>query len=362
MGQAGWQQLLREVGPGYLDWLGSEGALENRTRELAEALSGFLVAQISDRGQALAVIESVPGVLGRCNEQSTYEMPGAAHAYMWLHFLDRYVRTWRALEVAVSGLCLPLGTRGVDALDVGAGPGSAGMAVSDFYRRMSEYGAEIGEPRLEQRACVTCFEASHPTNQLRHQFVESLNDHIELAHAMPDFASFDAAAWRASHERRLRDDEYFDETTGYCERTYSNSEVNDEVQALHRYKLVVFSNFLTTVGFAGEMEPALSAILADLRAGAAVMVLGAGGGEYPQIYAFVDRIAGDAGLKVYVADQVVCAEGRSEQELIYAAGLRVYNHLSVHTYVSGLPDSVRKHFADLRPWNSRSRLRVYRRD
>ena len=108
----------------------------------------------------------MPAVLSRCNEQSTYEMPKAPETYAWLHLLDRYVRTWLALELLVKKSCIAMGEDGVRALDIGTGPGPAGFAVHDFYTAMVEFSELYNNLKWRQPPHITCVELDPGTNSL----------------------------------------------------------------------------------------------------------------------------------------------------------------------------------------------------
>ena len=90
----------------------------------------------------------------------------AAEAYAWMHLLDRYTRTWIALEHMVQRGCLPLAIRGVGVLDIGTGPGPSALAITDFYRHLSEY-AENGETRLMRPCRIATVELSDRNNAFR---------------------------------------------------------------------------------------------------------------------------------------------------------------------------------------------------
>lgn len=358
----GWRHLLKEVRRRYSRWLDETRTLEARLEKLAEGLAAFLVHRVPHSLAATDLARAVPAVLARCNDQSTYDMPMAAEAYAWLHFLDRYVRTWKALEQMVRDACLPLAARGVAALDVGTGPGPAAFAVGDFYRALTEFGASIGEERLHQPATVTCVELSPAVNAFRNHFVEFLNSRLELAYAIDDFKSFDPSEARVTYRAHLLDQEDYNEYTGYREPIYAPAAANDEAQPLHRYRLVVFSNFLTTLGTVQELEGQLVNVLVDLQPGSGVAVLGGSSGDYPGIYAFVDRLAAASGLTLCISDAVVAAKEVREQDIIFAATKRVYEHVcDLGVTTDALPKEVREHFGGMVPRPPRSRLRVYRK-
>ena len=172
--RAGWTFLLKQDGPDFLAWVRDEQMLSRRLDILAAALSSLLHEWIRTPEEAHDVWMAVPEVLGRCNEQATYEKPGAASAYAWLHLLDRYVRTWLALERLVQCACLPMGRDGVRALDVGTGPGPAAFGIHDFYASMVQFSEVRDEPKWRQPADVTCVEFDASTNHFRHQLAEVL--------------------------------------------------------------------------------------------------------------------------------------------------------------------------------------------
>lgn len=137
MKTSGWRHLLRVYSPRFLTWAGEEGQPLKNLQTLAPALADVLIARISGPEEAQDFWTATPAVMQRCNEQDTYELPFAPEAYAWLHLLDRYVRTWHALEELVQVHCLPLGCYGVRILDVGTGPGPASLAAEDFYRSIT---------------------------------------------------------------------------------------------------------------------------------------------------------------------------------------------------------------------------------
>jgi hypothetical protein len=144
-----WSRLLRTHGPGYLDWLARKNVLVVKFDLLARALSQLLEG-IQTPEEARDIWKATPAVLHRCNEQGTYEMSGAPLAYAWLHLLERYARTWVALEQLVKHGYLPIARFGVRTLDVGTGPGPSAFAINDFYHSLMEFGAEEGIEALKQ--------------------------------------------------------------------------------------------------------------------------------------------------------------------------------------------------------------------
>ena len=102
-----------------LQWLAREKRLSRGFDGLAQALREILEAEIQMPADARRVWDAASSVLGRCNDPATYRLAGADTAYAWLHLLDRYVRTWVALERLLREGMLPMGQHGVRVLDVG---------------------------------------------------------------------------------------------------------------------------------------------------------------------------------------------------------------------------------------------------
>ena len=376
-GKPGWTELLRLQGSDYLAWVAENRILETKFEELAAALWTLIEGAIRTSEDACAVWTAVPAVLTRCNEQATYAMPGAAVAYAWLHLLDRYARTWAALEWLVESNCLPLAKHGVRVLDVGTGPGPAAFAVHDFYTAMTQFAVQTDKMDWRQPPVITCVEFDMSTNHLRHQLAEIVFQQSErqsegvltMCHALSDFSAIKPRAERKRLQEALRwaEDEYFDEVVNEwtSDPRYSANAANDMAQSLHRYRLIVFSNFLTTVGSVTTFEPNLVDILADAQPGSVVMVLGGKRGPYPEVYAYVDRLAKSAGFEIEVAEKQVSSVGTIVAGRIYAEGVKVYEHLQ-----SLAPDAaeetrearrVRAHFTESRQAASSSQVWAYRK-
>ncbi len=216
--------------------------------------------RVDSQSGAEAVWEAAPYMLKRCNEQASYERPFAAEAYAWLHFLDRYARSWRAFEVLVKLHCLPMTRYGVNALDIGTGPGPSAFAAHDFYQSMTSFARTEGVPAFNQICNVSCVEYDNSTNQLRAQIVGSLIEPASAATSLigigsyvRDFGSLNLAQKRRRTFEALRrdEDEYYDETRGEwtSDVLYTSEEANEAAQGTHRYRLFTFSNFFTTITY-----------------------------------------------------------------------------------------------------------------
>lgn len=335
----GWTDLLRREGPGFLSWLASNEILEKRFDELAVALASYLESSISSRTEADAVWAAAPAVLNRCNEQDTYALPSAPVAYAWLHLLDRYARTWCALELLVESGHLPLAKEGIRALDIGSGPGPAAFAVHDFYSALTTFATERNLACLNQPLIVTCVEFDSGTNLFRHHLAETLysqashpsNGILSLCSAINDFAELIPPTERAQLRARLRweEDEYFDEARQEWigDLRYTAEEANQIAQSLHRYRLVVISNFLTTLGVAHRFEANLASVLQDSRPGSVVLLLGGKKGPYPEIYSYVNQLAAKAGFQLVISRKEVSATDTKVADRIVIERQKIYKHI-----------------------------------
>jgi hypothetical protein len=357
-----------------LAWLAENRVLTTKFDALATALWSLLQARITTPDDAREVWIATPAVLSCCNEQSTYQMAGAPVAYAWLHLLDRYARTWAALEKLVAYNCLPLAKFGVRTLDVGTGPGPSAFAIHDFYAALTQFGSHTGIEELKQPPQIACVEFDQGTNSLRHHLAELVSGQsgnesrglLSLGFAKPDFSTLFPRQERISLEHHLRwkEEEYYDEETKSWEGSliYSADEANHIAQSLHRYRLIVFSNFLTTVGTVANFEANLADILDDAQAGSVVMVLGGRGRPYPTIYERVDHLAKTAGFQLTMKEEEVSSADTDVAERVFTEGAKVYALLqalapdaSEHTEV------VRNHFTLQRQDAPVSQLWAYRK-
>lgn len=312
--QQTWRGVVREEGPEFLRWLREEGILSAKFDGVATALQSVVRQRITTREGAEDVWAAVPDVLTRCNEQDIYCKPGAADAYAWKHLLDRYARTWLALEELVERVCIPLARYGVRVLDVGTGPGPSAFAIHDFYSAMRAFSLRSNSPKWHQPADVTCVDINKATNLLRHHLAETIhvqsqdqcNSVLSMCFALDDFSDLKPRKERSQKELYLREQEdvYFDEHVGewLSDPRYTPDEANRIAQSLHRYRLIVFSNFLTTIGTVNRFKSNLVEILYDASPGSVVLVIGGKGGCYPDIYKFVDQLAMPAGFQMQVQD------------------------------------------------------------
>ena len=304
---------------------------------MANALQACLEIWVQTREQALTAWNAVPAVMSRCNARETYSISGAAPAYAWIHLLDRYVRTWLALEKLVDRCLLPMGSRGVSALDVGTGPGPSAFATHDFYTSMLAYGKTYGNDRWLQLPRITPVESSQEMNHFREHLTSILGARgapesvYSMAGQILEFWSIHPTRERAELKKELRaaEDQYFDEYLGEWdwERRYSSEEANQIANAHHRYRLFTFCNFLTEPSTIVDSRTDLLRLLCDAQPGSVVLVIGGIGDAYPEIYSKVASVARDAGFSRRAEGIMVSSSDTSMHDLIYIEGLRFYRRL-----------------------------------
>ena len=295
----GWTGLQRREGAAVLDWLQTERRLHKGFDALATALRATLDDLVQTASDARAVWRAAPAVLRDCNNPKTFSIPQAETAYAWLHMLDRYVRTWLALEHLVRSRLLPMGRFGVRTLDVGTGPGSSAFATHDFFSALQDYARTTAPTHWKQPPEITCVDRD--MNRIRPLVAERLGiagaprSVLAMTRSLHDFSDLSPTRERKQLENDLRSqyDEYFNEDRGEwdADPVYTAEEANREANSHHRYRLFTFSNFLTTLDMVSKFQDTIEEILADAHAGSVLLMIGATGGCYPTIRERVARLA-----------------------------------------------------------------------
>ena len=349
-----WRQILQLHADQFLAWL-DETKYEHRLVDrMASHLTGYLIASIRTKDHARGFWDTIPAVRSACDDSRTYEKPWAAEAYAYAHLLVRYCRTWAVLRHLTATNVLPLARYGVRALDIGTGPAPALYAIDDFYRALSGFAHELGIQEL----CIpdptlNSIEKSCSMVRFIHGFSEYCGRPGPFGATLGEFSDLDLRAERKSYFFNYRYETYWDEDEQeYGE--WDNSEIAAEASnALYRYRIVVFSNFLTMGNDVSRYETELRTLFRDLRPGAVVIVLGATGDRYQEIYRRIDRLACDEGLRRgewdtdILGDQIDGFIAR-----VKCVQFDVYEHLK------GLASSVQ---APSRRTRTKFALRVFRR-
>ena len=289
-----WRQTLKNHSDSFLDWLIETNYEYNALDFLANRLSQFLISNIRTEADAREFWDTVPYVLSACNECFTYQLPWVAEAFAFEHFLVRYCRTWSALKHLTSEFVLPLGVQGVRVLDIGTGPAPTLFAISDFYTALKMFAHEAGIQRLFLPSPeLNCIEKSHQMNDFVHYFSEYCRTKEPVEVVTNDFANLDFHSHRQEYFNRYQ---YRDPFTG--EEEVDSAEVAAYMSnSLHRYRLIVFSNFFALASTVREYENELRKLFDDLNAGSTVFILGSTDDSYQPIYEELTELAQNSQLR-----------------------------------------------------------------
>ena len=334
----GWAKVMAEEGPDFIAWLGENSVLRDKITIPARAISQLILAEIDTEIAARKFWHGVPRALSHECPETMHKDWGIVRAYAWLHFLQRYARTWSALEYLVEECRLPMGRYGVRTLDVGAGQGPVAFAIHDFYAAMMEFAEETDHPNWHQPPDITCVERANGFNAMKSQLWEmaysvSWGDWpsrlSRWAH-LKDFNEIRPKQERADEFAGLRwaDITYWDEIREEesSERLYTDQEANEQSQSMHRYRLFVFANFFTSRELVHSMAEKLGELLADANPGSVMLVMGGEGGHYTGIYEELRTIAVAAGFRIIVPDAKSSSKLSSVDDIISAESLRIFEH------------------------------------
>ena len=356
----GWTGLQRQQGTEFVKWLRKEKRLQAGFRVLAKSLYELLSNRVQTRDVACNVWAAVPvvmthtrrlpkpslkliGTMSECNEKEEcdekdiYCMPEVELAYSWMHLLERYVRTWLALEWLVKHCQLPMGGEGVRVLDIGTGPGPSAFATHDFYVAMATYAEVNGNELWRQPVRVTCVESASSMNGFRHHLAEVLTMHgapnsvLSMCGNIGGFESFEPTKLRRTLNRSLRNaeepfyDEYMEEWD--WEHRYTPEEASDIANREQRYRLFTFSNFLTKPCMVEKYETNLRDMLTDAHPGSVLLLIGGKCGSYSEVYRMVAEFAQDSGFSPKVQYQPVSSSDDEMQNCVHAEKKCFYRRL-----------------------------------
>jgi hypothetical protein len=271
-----WHQLQLEHCDTFAAWLTDQEIRASCLDRIATDLVHFLIQEVQNRDEAERMWQAVPLTRACCDNLEIFNDRMAVYAYVMNHFLDRYVRSFIALERLFGIGVLPMAHGGIGALDVGSGPGPAAYAIYDFYTVLRNFGEAQGIDRFAaQVAGTNVAECTCSMLDFQVNFSETSGRDGPFGDMVIDFTKFNPIQDRASLLKMLRRREYFEHETGDWEAEYSPDEANQISQQLHRYRLFVFANVFTNDDITRQFLPALATTFADCRTGAIALVMGA---------------------------------------------------------------------------------------
>ena len=324
-----WRQLLLQHYNDYLSWLAEKSARQDLLKLLADQLSQFLISVLTTPENCKEFWSVIPDIRSACND-ITYAKPYAIEAYAYVHLLDRYWRTWDVLIELTKTAALPLGKEGVRILDVGTGPAPTPYAISDFYELLREYGVVVGSEELAQQTThFTIVERNTGMCGFMNRFNQTMGRSGPFRADIDDFSIIDFASKRIGIYYHLLDEEYYDSERDEHFLEYSPEEANYIAQQYARYRMVVFSNFLTLSDSVQTFEKPLRALLSDLQTGSVVIVLGGRSSRYNKIYCDFADIANE--YDMFALSDLPDELGRDDYAIaapiIKQAQYNVYKHL-----------------------------------
>jgi hypothetical protein len=292
-----WRKALVEKASSYLEWLDSQKHPEHYLAKIANKLQTYLTATIQTPEEALCFWKTIPQVRSACNQPETYEKRFAAEAYAYVHFLDRYWRTWDVLRELTRLCALPLGKDGVRVLDIGTGPGPTPYALQDFYSLLREYGRVYGQELfIGQDLTITIVERSRNMQRFLHYFSEWSRRLGPFGADRYDFSTFDPITERKKLKKSLQSQEWYDSASDEYFLEYTPDEANRIAQRQHRYRFIIFSNFFTVGENVNQLSKQIQCLFSDLQYGGTVIVLGARGSHYRTIYDSLMKLAKASGM------------------------------------------------------------------
>jgi hypothetical protein len=189
---------------------------------------------------------------------------------------------------------------------------------------------------------------------------------LAMCGSLSDFGKLAPRQERASlqHQLRWEEDEYYNEALECWDSSPVNTpeDANVRAQSLHRYRLIAFSNFLTTVGVVDRFEANLAEILEDAQPGTVVMLIGGKGGSYPEIYEYINRLATTAGFQLKLKAEAVSSDSTEVAGRAFTESAQEYSRLqSLAPHSAGHTEPVRRCFADGAKRAPSSQIWAYRK-
>jgi hypothetical protein len=351
-------QWERENGQAAVDWMRSSGVAKRMLDDACQAvetLVEWIVGQDSDR--AHDTLLEYPRVLRYCDGLD-FDEGAQALAYLTLHLPDRFCRMFQVLEQLLISGRLPIGrSDNFAAIDIGAGPGPGMFAIRSFYAALAHYIA-LNDSSLSvvPLGHSDVVERSGAMPSMMHNYAEALllseagrrvdgsspaepNPCFEELQrsSMPfgvRFRDFTVLDVRAEEQRirearawTLYEDEYLALTWEEAKRL-AYAGWADRPTA---YALAVMMNFLTPGSDALALfSEAIDRLMASaLVPGGTILVLGACGPDYQEIYRQLDARATAARLKILQGFDQPLQAGHRPVELAAVGALtrRVWHKL-----------------------------------
>lgn len=288
----GSRYYLRRRGEDLFGYLDEKDFIQTNVVKLATALDSLLKNELDSPTKCQSFWQGIKPALAGCPKLDHFDKYENILAYGFVHMLDRYLRVWEVLMWLVRAAILPV-PRKLNVLDIGSGPASALYAVSDFYLGLRDFANDMEVSRLLiEDPDLYPIELSVGMRHFFHILSEVSNRRGPFDALVADFSGFDPVSFRDEDLRKAL--VYYEPEEGFVTDRITGDDkmwAND----LHRYQLVIFSNFLTAPELVARFRQQVVAAFQQQRPGGVVVVLGGVEEPYPKIYTEVETIAGEVG-------------------------------------------------------------------
>jgi hypothetical protein len=275
-------------------------------RTFAEAIARTLRQDGQQFLESGVLASKLEPVLASC-DHLTFDNGAEAIAYAALHLLDRYGRINQVLEYLIRIGRLPARVRGARVLEVGAGPAPALYATRDFYAALLRWPG-LGDVKFGPLATFDTLDRGQAWDTFLHHLSESLMDvrggaledgSLAFRRSVHQFKGFDVTQRHhqsVAHSAARIANEFDDADEPISDATARQMAYDQGVPEPSAYDMAFLCNFLTQPTMPVRFEPELRRLLFSLTPGGLLVVLGATGSSYPEIYSKVKAIAATAGL------------------------------------------------------------------
>jgi len=271
---------------------------------------GKAIARVADpswyHGLPGAVARSLPDVFRNCDALSFSHMSEAV-AYAGVHLLDRYGRVMQVLEYLMVNGRLPLRKVGLKVLEVGSGPAPALYAVHDFYSILRDWPGR-GSTEISEIKYADSLERGEAWDSILHHVSEQLMVirgkkqgaiGLPFRRSIDDLSGFDPQRRHqeaiAQHARKILSD-FKSADEPISSKSAFRIAYQDGGSAPSAYDLIFMCNFLTQPSMTQHYRTELQNLAKSLTPGGVLVVIGATGKQYPEIYKEVFDIASGARL------------------------------------------------------------------
>jgi len=287
---AAWQSWVR----------GHESSRIESLSRLASAVKELTARAVADSANARLLIHQLLPTLGRCNEL-TFETPAETLAYTIWHLTDRYGRVLQVLDALFTAGHLPLRTKRMSVLEIGAGPLPAVYATTDFFSDLKAWVATLGDGGVD--ICPVTepmsLDRGRAWSFLVHRLSEALiglGDRVRPRPFDLTYSEFESFSVTEEHRagieqeaRRLMNEaDSWDETLDW-------PDARDQALQAHHYPpgaidLIVMCNFLTHSDMTSQFAEEITLLADSLTPGGVLLALGSASPGYDAIFEELHRL------------------------------------------------------------------------